>query len=396
MDKLFNIDNLLNGALKEKNLPELFQNRLDELEMNKTNVQDILGLEYRTLKGILDGTQKMVDVTNLIKIADFLQLPKEEVFKMYVDSIQKKHPINNYPSQKINFIKENFDLVALKSAGLIDNLINFEQIEKRINSRLGYKSIYEYKKPSIDVAFSSGLFKPKNILTRLFWIRSSINYLEEINNPNKYDKQALIKYFPQILWHTQNEERGITEVIKALFKVGITVIYQPPLKGLQLRGATFNINENPSIVLTNYKGFYSTLWHCLLHELFHVIFDWDDIKNDCYHLTDDDNNELSVQERERQADDFATQYLISGNKFQDVIKHISEENYVRKFAIENHVHRSIVYAAAAFDLKTDKAWARVRKFSPTVEVAVKNINYPWNDTTSLDNFISSKKSVFYN
>lgn len=396
MDSLFNIDNLLNEVLKENSLSNLFQNRLDELDLNKTNVQDILGLEYRTLKGILDGTQKMVDVTNLIKIADFLQLPKEQVFKLYVDSIQKKHTINNYPSEKISFIKENFDLVALKSAGLIKSLTDFEQIEKRINARLGYRSIYEYKKPSIDVAFSSGLFKPKNILTRLFWIRASINCLEEINNPNKYDKQALIKFFPQIIWHTQNEERGITEVIKALFKVGITVIYQPPLKGLQLRGATFNVNENPCIVLTNYKGFYSTLWHCLLHELFHVLFDWDDIKNDSYHLSDDDNNELSVQEREKQADDFATKYLISGNKFKDVINRISEENYVKKFAIENHVHRSIVYAAAAYELKTDKAWARVRKFSPTVEVAVKNIDFPWDADTSLDNFIRNKKSVFYN
>jgi len=396
MSELFNIDSLLGGALEKNNLSEIFQHRLEELELTKTSVQDILGLQYRTLEGILDGTQKLVDITNLVKLADFLQLPKEEVFKLYIESIQKNHPVNSYPSQKIKFIKENFDLVALKAAGLIESISNFQHIENRINARLGYKSIYEYKKPTLDIAFSSGLFKPKNILTRLFWIKSSIVLLQEIDNGNEFNRESLIKYFPQILWHTQNEERGITEVIKALFKIGITVIYQPPLKGLQLRGATFSVNDKPCIVLTNYRGFYSTLWHCLLHELFHVLFDWEDIKNDSYHLTDDDNSELSVQEREKQADDFASEYLISGRRFQDIVQRIGESRYIEKFAVENHVHKSIVYATVAYFLKTDKAWARVRKFSPPVGIAVKNIDYSWSSQYLMEDFINEKKSLIYN
>jgi hypothetical protein len=394
---LFNVDDLLDSALEKVRLADLFEKKLAELKINKTSVQEILGIPYRTLKGILEGTQKLVDVTNLVKLADFLQMPKEKVFQLYVESLQKKHSNHNTSPQKIKFIQENFDLVVLKKAGLIKSLTDFDHIEKRIIARLGYKSIYEYKKPEIDVAFSSGLFKPKNLLTRLFWIRSAMCELEEIENPHEYDRQALIKFIPQILWHTMNVERGIVEVIKGLYKIGITVIYQPPLQGLQLRGATFNINNKPSVVLTNYRGFYSTLWFCLLHELYHVLFDWDEIRKDNYHLTDDDVEELTVQEREKEADFFAGQYLFSSDKLAEIKSSISDVFLVKEYANTNHIHHSIVYAAKAFESRNDrKAWARTKRYSPPVFEAVKDIEYPWNIEKPVEEVIAEFKSTIYN
>ncbi len=393
----FNVDEILNGALKKESLKELFERKLEELKLSPTGLMAILNIPSRTVKGILDGTQNIIDVNNIVKIADFLQLPKEQVFKIYVESLQKKKPAVNGSPEKIKFIKENFDLTVLKKAGLIESLTDYKHIEERITKRLGYKSIYEYKKPETDVAFSSGLFKPKNILTRLFWIKAAMCTLGDIENPYEYNRELLIKFFPQIRWHTMNTKRGLTEVIKSLYKIGITVIFQPPLQGLQLRGATFNINENPCIVLTNYKGFYSTLWFCLLHELYHVLFDWNDIKNDCYHLTDDDNDELTVQEREKEADIFAGDYLFSSDKLNAVKTRLNDPFYIKKVAENNHVDPSIIYAAYAFENNDDrKAWARTKRYSPDIINSIKEINYPWNDEKPIEEFVIEKKQEVYN
>jgi hypothetical protein len=246
------------------------------------------------------------------------------------------------------------------------------------------------------VAFSSGLFKPKNILTRLFWIRTALCTFEEINNPYEYDREALVKFFPQIRWYSLNEKLGLTEVIKSLFKLGITVIYQPPLQGLQLRGATFNANGKPCIVLTNYMGFYSTLWFCLIHELYHVLFDWDDIKDDSYHLSDDDNKELTVQEREKQADAFARKYLFSNEKLMDVRGHFNDADYIGKVATDNHVHRSIIYAFHAFDTDDPKYWARTKRYSPEVSNVVKDIDFSWTDERPFEDVIQEHKQIIYN
>ncbi|MFT3703098.1 MAG: ImmA/IrrE family metallo-endopeptidase [Agriterribacter sp.] len=397
-EKLFNIDDLLNGAFKNRpTLNDLFEQKLAELNLNKTNIQEIFDISYRTLNGILTGSQKVVDVTQLVKIGDFLQLSKEEVFKLYMESVQIKHPTSNASPQKIKFIKDNFDLTALRKAGLINSVTDYEHIEKKIISRLGYKSIYEYKKPGIDVAFSSGLFKPKNLLTRLFWIRAAIGTLEEIDNPHAYSKQDLIKFIPYISWYSLNEERGLVEVIRGLFKVGVTVIYQPPLQGLQLRGATFSVNDKPCIVLSNYMGHYSTLWFCLMHELFHVVFDWNDIKKNSYHLTDDDNEELTVREREDEADSFAREYLFSKEKMEKVKRSLSNVDYIKQIAKENHVHAGIIYAFNAFDNNNDrKLWARATTNSPKVKDVVSSIDYAWDESRPFEEIINEQKQVTYN
>lgn len=397
-DRYTDIDSLLNGVFKTPTLKELFEIKINELDITTTAVLELLNIQHRTLYGILDGTQKTVDYTNLIKLANFLQVSKEQVVKLYFEQLEKNFAIEHSTADKIKFIKDNFDLAALKKAGLINSISNFKHIEERLLSRLGLKSIYEYKKPNQDIAFSSGLFKPKNENTRAFWIKAAMTAFEEINNPYQYDREALVKLFPQIRWRSTNVELGLTEVIKLLYKVGVTVIYQPPLQTLQLRGATFSVHNKPCIVLTNYHGFYATLWFALIHELYHVLFDWEEICNNTYHLSDDNNEQLSVLERENEADAFAREYLFSKEKTDAIRRFINDEHYIQDHALENHVHPSIVYVFNAFDVgKMNKAaWAKARKMSPDVNKSIKSIEYPWNELEAVEDFYKQKKYQTYN
>jgi HTH-type transcriptional regulator/antitoxin HigA len=355
-------------------------------------------MQHRTLNGILDGTQKNIDFTNLIKIASFLQIPKMQVTELYLNALENNYPTYTISSDKIKFIKENFDLAVFKKAGFIDSITDFRHIEERLLSRLGLKSIFEYKRLGNDVAFSSGLFKPKNEITRSFWIGAARTIFEELANPYEYNKQALIEYFPQLRWHSTNVERGLVEVVKSLFKLGITVIYQPSLHTLQLRGATFSVNEKPCIVLTNYVGFYATLWFSLIHELYHVLFDWDDIRVNSYHLTDDDNDQLTVREREDLADNFARQYLFSKEKTEEVKRYLNDSVYIREVALNNHVHPSIIYVFNAFDVgsKDRMAWARARSHSPEAVDAVKAFDIPWSEDRPVEKVINKLKTEIYN
>lgn len=391
-------DDIIHGLFKPPTLKELFETKIKELEISPRAAYDILNIQHRTLNGILEGTQKSVDYTNLIKLSNFLQLPKERVIKMYLDSLEINFPYDVIPPEKIKFIKENFDLAVLKKEGFIDSITDFSEIERKLISRLGLKSILEYRKPPIDVAFSSGFFKPKNELTRSFWIQAAITCFEEINNPYDYSRESLINYFPQIRWYSLNVERGLVEVIKELYKLGITVIYQSPLQALQLRGATFSVNDKPCIVLTNYIGYYATLWFALIHELYHVLFDWSDIKANRYHLTDDSNDQLSVQEREKMADDFARDYLLSQDKLETIRPYLNDSLYVNHFATNNHIHPSIIYVFYAYaNGKKDRlAWPRARRLSPDYHIATNHIDYSWKENKPVEEFYKQKKSEIYN
>lgn len=395
------INSLLNDILKpdKPGLKELFDRKISELKITSTGALEILSIQQRTLKGILDGTQKVVDVTNLIKIANFLQLPKEEVIKMYIDSLEKNYTENIVPPEKIKFIQENFDLAALKKAGFIDSLTNFEKIDSKITSFLGLKTIYEYKRPNIKPAFSAGLVKPKNELTRSLWIQSAITYFEDIDNPYEYNRKALIEYFPNIRWHSTNVEFGLLTIIKDLFKLGVTIIYQSPLPSLHLRGATFAVNDKPCIVLTNYVGFYGTLWFALIHELFHVLFDWEEIRINMYHLSDDEDNELVVQEKENEANQFAREYLFPQEKMNQIKHNLNNPYFVSEFAKNNHVHPSIIYVFNAFDSsKTNRMpWARARKNEPAeMSKCISHLENPWSNPMPINESVKNKKLEIYN
>jgi len=403
--KYRDIDNLLNNIFKpspissKESLKELFERRIDELKIAPTTVLDILSIERRTLNGILEGTQKRVDFTNLIKIANFLQLPHEQLIGLYLTALKKNFETENTVStQNIEFIKENFDLAVLKKAGFIGSITDFDEIEKKIVFFFGLKSIFDYKRPHVDVAFSAGLVKPQNELTRSLWIKTANDTFEELNNPYEYNREALIKYFPQIRWHCTNVELGLINIIRDLFKIGVTVIYQPSLTSLHLRGATFAVNDKPCIVLTNHAGFYPTLWFALIHELFHVLFDWEEIRNNCYHLSDEDNEQLSVKEKEHEADSFAREYLFSKEKTNNVRRFLNDHEYINEYAIANHVHPSFIYVFNAYDVghKDRMAWARAKKLSPNIDSLIEPFDNRWNNPKPISEHIKTLKFKFYN
>ena len=397
-DKSLNVNVLLNDLLRQATLMELFEQKLKELDLAPTTALGIMGMQHRALYGILEGTQKIVDFTNLIKLASFLQISREEVIKMYLDTLQQNFAFLTVSSpDKVKFIKENFDLATLKKAGLIKSITDFAHIEDRLMARLGLRSIFEYRKPELSVAFSSGHFKPKNILTRSLWINAAITSFEEIGNPYEYDRKALINFFPRIRWYSTKVEHGLEEVVKILYRIGVTVIYQPPMQGLQLRGATFAVNDKPCIILTNLQGFYPTLWFALIHELYHVLFDWDVILKNRYHLTDDDDQELTVRERETMADNFAKEYFVTADKLESLKRFLNDHKYIEEFALSNNVHHSFIYVFSAWSAgNNNRQWALARKYDANYKVAIERLDIPWSEERLINDVMKGKKDLIYN
>jgi len=395
------IDDLLRGIIKPtKTLREMFELRLEELSMSFTSAaSDIINIQFRTLNGILDGTQKTVDFTNFLKLSDFLQKPAEEVFNLYVDQLQKNFDLTPKASpETIKFIKENFDLASLKKVGFINDISDFEEIETKLVALLGLKTIFEYRRPSGGAAFSAGKIEPKNDLTRSLWIRFAINFFEEIDNPHAFDRQALIDYFPEIRWHSTNVELGLTNVIRALYKFGVTVVYLSPLSSLHLRGATLAVNDKPCVVLTNYRGFYATLWFALIHELFHILFDWQEIKSNKYHISNETNEQLSIIEKENEADRFAREYLFSVEKTKAIKPFIYDPYFIEDFAKKNHVHPSLIYAFNAWDSakRSKSAWAKATKENPDIKNLLAPLEIEWSKPKPIKEHVNSIKRKYYN
>src|SRR5450432_2955388 len=176
-NKHSDIDALLGNIFKQTDLRDLFDKRVHELGLSERDVRRMLKVEYRTINGIIDGTQQRGDISSFKKLAAFLNIPLDEFLEIHSSLIEKNSSGKNSIANKKKFIKDNFELAVLRKAGFINNITDFEEIEKRLVKYFGLTSIFEYKKRSFNSAFSSPAILEEKVIksvpTRDFWLTSA-------------------------------------------------------------------------------------------------------------------------------------------------------------------------------------------------------------------------------
>lgn len=382
-------------AGEEASLKELFDAKIQQYGLTTNQAEKLLSMQKRTLEGILDRSAKRIDVVNLLKLGQFLGLNTDSLFKIYLNEVSHDIIAELEDTKKKSYIVANFDVKNLFKAGFIASKTDFDEIEQRILSFFGLNSIYEYASKSYIPAFSKTKRSP-NILMKEFWVRSAYAHFEKINNPNPYNREALVDLIPKIRPYTMNLESGLKTVSQALFNAGLTVIYQPHLPTTQVRGATFVINNKPCIVLTDLNQRYATIWFALMHELYHALYDLEEIERQVFHLTGEPDLFLLQEDK---ANDFSREYLFGQDKLKYIKPYIDNERIVREFAKKNQVHPSLIYNFYCFDVESEgkgSYWAKYRVHQPDVKTALKELNVNTFENDSIDDTIKYLNEYVFN
>ncbi|MER0442191.1 ImmA/IrrE family metallo-endopeptidase [Emticicia sp. W12TSBA100-4] len=344
-------------------IKELFEEKVKQLGVSQLQVEKALDIERKSLLPILNNEAKRVDLINLVKIANFLDISLTEIVKLFASQLPIEFVAELEKARKRTYILNNFDIKALKSSiKFFESVNDFDDIEEKILSFFKIKSIYEYEN-KIGIAFSKSKRNYSNKML-YFWVKSAHYYLEKINNPYEFDRNILKDLVSQIRPYTKNIENGLYIVAKALFKAGVTVIYQPYLPKTQVKGATFIINNKPCIVITDLQKNYSTIWFTLLHELYHVLFELDDIGSNVYHLTGESDLFLLDEDA---ANDFAREYLLPTEKAKFIYPFINDYTIVNQYASQNNIHPSIIYNFYCWDMsrKGKEYWGYHKQYLHT-------------------------------
>ena len=83
-------------------LKELYQQRLLELNISGTQIENLLGISHKSLLAIFNNTGERIDVINVIKLAHFLGLSVNDIMKLYVP---------NMPVEQIGEIQIKFSII---------------------------------------------------------------------------------------------------------------------------------------------------------------------------------------------------------------------------------------------------------------------------------------------
>lgn len=377
----------ISDDISEKPFSVLFSKRIDELEITQSRAEALLGIEKKSLNNILNREAKRVDIITIIKLAQFLNLPVDDFVKVYLQELPSEQIGEIEKAKKNNFIVQNFDLSQLYKRKFISSKTDYEAIEKRIITFFGLNSIYDFAKETVTPAFSRTK-RSSSDLMREFWVQSALSQFKLLENPNPYSREQLIDLIPKIRPYTKNIQKGLLTVVKALFSIGITVIYQESLPNISVRGATFIVYGKPCIVINDLHKRYPTLWFSLMHELHHVLYDFDEIQQVKYHLT----GEPDLWLKEEKANDFAREYLFSKKRSKYIKPFINESVLVREYAEKSQIHPSIIYNFYMYD---SSSWGKFKKQIPDSSLAINNLNVNiWENESVEETTERLKKEIF--
>lgn len=359
---------------------------------NNLEFSKMVKIPNNTLARIIKGDNQKVDLFSVLKISEFLGLNLQEIIQIYVASLKSDSVGELESSRKANFIIRNFDLKGLKNAGFIKSHTDIHGVEERIVKFFGLDTIFDYSSDIGAVLFSRTKSLSQDKM-REFWVRSAYYQFEKIDNPNEFDREKLLAVIPKIRPYTRFEEKGFLTVIKALFNIGITVIVQSYLTKTQVRGGTFIVKDKPCIVITDYNKSYPTLWFALLHELYHVLFDLEELKTWKYHLTGEMDINLF---KEDYADYFACETLFPQEKLTYISHMITSPHIVSEYAEKHKIHPGIIYAFYCYEesKKGVDKYVMYQKFFGKSDKAINVVKTdPWQQETIFEEIEKIKERL---
>lgn len=392
------IGNVIEAAIKSNididkvtSLKELYNERKKTLHLSDRQIKQILGMDpNKTINPILEGTAKHVGFINIIKLAHFLGLSVNDLLKVYIPELDVNQIGEIQRSRDAGYIVETFDVATLMKMKFFASGSSSKDMADKIIKFFGLKSLYDFSNNDLAPAFSRSRRNSSDLM-RNFWIQSAYVQFQNIDNPYPYNRKELVDLIPKIRPYTRDVKNGLIKVLKALYRVGVTIIYQPSLEKIQVRGATMVVNDKPCIVLSNLQKNYPTLWFTLLHELHHVLYDLEDIKSQTYHISNGEGD-LFLMNEER-ADKFAREYLLNDSRLKFISGYITSNFHVKRFADEWGVHDSIIYAIYCY--KTNE-WALYNKYIPKMTEALELLNTHPFEKESLIESAKNIKELIYN
>jgi len=389
------LDSILSDQAKNLDLMVLFEKKIAEYGISRRKVIDLLNIDKDTLDEILSGVAKQPSLPSILKVAQFLEIEEQTIINIL--KRQKKENAEIIEGTKrVTFILKNFDIKRLGKIGFFTEINNAKALTDRVLHFFDYSNIYEFNDRLYTPLFS----KTRRSFTdkmRDFWIKSAYRSFLSINNTNEYDREKLKELIPKIRPKCQDVENGLLTVCRALANIGVTVIMQNKLETTQIRGATFIVNNKPCIVLTDLNKRYPAIWQTLMHELYHVLYDFDKINDTVFHLSGEPDLFLIEEEK---ANQFGLDYFCSYEEYKYIKHHITNPFLVQKFANSLEIHPSLIYLTFQYYVEKESNqnfWGAFKEQFPDCSSAIEKLHpITWKENSISEISESIRKTLQLN
>ena len=186
-----------------------------------------------------------------------------------------------------------------------------------------------------------GTFELKNEVNSRAWIQTALNMSRNIET-KPYNSEKLKSYLPEIRNMTTMDPEVFLPRMKDIFaECGVAFVLLPHLKNSGVHGAVRWDNQDRVVLAMNNRDVNADIfWFSLFHEIKHVL--QQKLKT-VFVVSEELEFKNMDYELEKEADKFASEYLISSRYLNKIIgrKNISDED-ILNFSNEIGIHPGIV------------------------------------------------------
>lgn len=385
--------------LQGKSLREMLNDFLTESDVAHSSVAEEIGINKDSFSEYLKGKYEL-KFNQAIKLMKLLGLTESQLVSAYNNEMAEKDLENIEKTERLSYVLRTFDIPTLKKIGIIKLRAKIEDYEKQICDFFGFNSIFEYEDtalmPTLFSKSKTTIAQEKEKKMNEFWLKCSIYSFSQINNPNEYNRELLIEFLKRISEFTSDIVHGYEKAVLVLFQIGITVLTQPYISGTRAFGVTMILDGKPCIVITDMNKKYHKLWINLIHELYHVINDFDILQNLKYHISYSDTPELLLNES--RADKFALDVLVNPSIQNELDRIVALPYKMKQLANKLNVDTSILYGIYLESLPKEKQSKEFPKYANMLkssEVAIRRVEFDAIPKKSLNEAIKDMKEKLY-
>ncbi|HET9135844.1 MAG TPA: ImmA/IrrE family metallo-endopeptidase [Candidatus Kapabacteria bacterium] len=368
---------------------QFLKSKLADRDISERQLANILGMELLSVQRILNDVAKKIDAKTLLQLSEFLGIDPKVLLSVYVSSASSEDSDSIVRARKAGFLTEYLDLKKLKEIGFIQDIRDYDTIEKRLLSFFNISSLGEYAAMHSLPLFSRTRGKKSDRMLT-FWLSIVNARMQSINNPNPFDSDRLEKIIPLFRAATTDVANGFKSAIRTLYDCGVTVIVESYLTTTSIRGGTFIKNGQPYIFLTKHPDWYDTLWFALLHELSHVLFDMEVLRKGTGTHLSGEANLFEDPLLEPRADEFAVQLLLTKERLEYAKTIIHIDGFVKSVANEWNVHPSIIYGMHCY--KHPEDFVKYQRYRLKADEALKFNYTSWQKPTLQETVPEIEKS----
>jgi len=313
-----------------------------------------LGCSEKYVSNLINGEAKMTE-----KVAIALE-------KIFTD-VQAKFWLDIESNYRLSLAREEENNEKeLENVGEIAKKYKFKEVfkglkwplEKQYDEMLKILKIKSFREvderwAKLNPSFMQDGGDNEPILVWLSLCEEQIEIKDNDIGQNKFDVNELAKRIPDFkrIVYTENFEQAIQNLRIMCKRLGIYFVCEEAISGSKVRGATTTYNGIPAIYISKRLRYLDVIWFAFFHELGHLINDYNQEETMISFV---DENEETLNEKEKRANKFARENLINIDDYNNFVdKNIFNENSILKFAKDQKVIVGIIIAFLQHDDKLD-------------------------------------------